>query len=135
MSGAGMMDCKNALAESDGNLEDAFKWLREKGIAKAEKKSTRDANEGLVGIKTSDKGAAIVEINSETDFVSRNSEFHSLVNNVLDIAILENNETAEKSSVLISDAIAKIGENIVLKDLITYLAKYLLIHIIKSQMD
>ena len=90
MSGAGMMDCKNALAESDGNLEDAFKWLREKGIAKAEKKSTRDANEGLVGIKTSDSGAAIVEINSETDFVSRNSEFQSLVNNVLDIAILEN---------------------------------------------
>ena len=59
MSGAGMMDCKNALAESDGNLEDAFKWLREKGIAKAEKKSTRDANEGLVGIKTSDKGAVL----------------------------------------------------------------------------
>ena len=93
MSGAGMMDCKNALAESGGNLEDAFKWLREKGIAKAEKKSTRDANEGLVGIKKSDDGAAIVEINSETDFVSRNSEFQSLVNNVLDIAILENNNT------------------------------------------
>ena len=115
MSGAGMMDCKNALAESDGNLEDAFKWLREKGIAKAEKKSTRDANEGLVGIKLSDKGAAIVEINSETDFVSRNSEFQSLVTNVLDIAILENNDIAEKSSELISNAIAKIGENIVFK--------------------
>ena len=109
MSGAGMMDCKNALAESDGNLEDAFKWLREKGIAKAEKKSTRDANEGLVGIKTSDKGAAIVEINSETDFVSRNSEFQTLVNNVLDIAILENNDTAAKSSELISNAIAKLN--------------------------
>ena len=115
MSGAGMMDCKNALAESGGNLEDAFKWLREKGIAKAEKKSTRDANEGLVGIKTSNDGAAIVEINSETDFVSRNSEFQSLVNNVLDIAILENMNTAEKSSELISNAIAKIGENIVFK--------------------
>ncbi len=115
MSGAGMMDCKNALAESDGNLENAFKWLREKGIAKAEKKSTRDANEGLVGIKISDGGAAIVEINSETDFVSRNSEFQSLVNNVLEIAILENMNTAEKSSELISDAIAKIGENIVFK--------------------
>ena len=115
MSGAGMMDCKNALAESNGNLDDAFKWLREKGIAKAEKKSTRDANEGLVGIKKSDDGAAIVEINSETDFVSRNSEFQSLVNNVLDIAILENNDTAKKSSELISDAIAKIGENIVFK--------------------
>ena len=115
MSGAGMMDCKNALAESDGNLDDAFKWLREKGIAKAEKKSTRDANEGLVGIKMSDSGAAIVEINSETDFVSRNSEFQSLVNNVLDIVILENKDTAEKSSELISNAIAKIGENIVFK--------------------
>ena len=80
MSGAGMMDCKNALSASNGNLDDAFKWLREKGIAKAEKKSSRDANEGLIGIKKTDNGAAIVEINSETDFVSRNSEFHILVN-------------------------------------------------------
>ena len=115
MSGAGMMDCKNALAESEGSIEDAFKWLREKGIAKAEKKSTRDANEGLVGIKSSDDGASIVEINSETDFVSRNAEFHSLVNNVLDIVTIDNNEAMSKTTDLINDAIAKIGENIVFK--------------------
>ena len=75
MSGAGMMECKLALSEADGNVEQAFKLLREKGIAKAEKKSTGDANEGLVGIKVHDNFASIIEVNSETDFVSRNSEF------------------------------------------------------------
>ena len=75
MSGAGMMECKIALTESNGDVEKAFKILREKGIAKAEKKSGRDANEGLIGIKSNDSGAAIIEVNSETDFVSRNDEF------------------------------------------------------------
>jgi elongation factor Ts len=115
MSGAGMMDCKNALSESAGDLDAAFKWLREKGIAKAEKKSSRDANEGLVGIKSGDKGSAVVEINSETDFVSRNGEFQSLVNNILDIAIKGNNNLKDETSELISSSIAKIGENIVFK--------------------
>ena len=77
MSGAGMMECKSALSEANGNLDDAFKLLREKGIAKAEKKSSRDANEGLVAIKKEGNSAAMIEVNSETDFVSRNSEFHS----------------------------------------------------------
>jgi elongation factor Ts len=115
MSGAGMMDCKNALSETYGNLDDAFKWLREKGIAKAEKKSSRDANEGLVGIKSGDKGSAVIEINSETDFVSRNSEFQSLVNSILDIAINGSNNLKEETLDLINDSIAKIGENIVFK--------------------
>ena len=87
ISGAGMMECKSALNESGGDLTQAFKLLREKGIAKAEKKSNRDANEGLVGVKVLNGKATIVEINSETDFVSRNSEFHKLVNTILDISI------------------------------------------------
>jgi elongation factor Ts len=89
MSGAGVMECKGALSESNGDVDKAFKILREKGIAKAEKKSNRDANEGLIGIKINDYGAVIVEVNSETDFVSRNEEFQKLVSNVLDVAITE----------------------------------------------
>jgi elongation factor Ts len=75
ISGAGMMECKIALSEAAGNIDQAFKLLREKGIAKAEKKSSREAKEGLVGIKIDNNIATIIELNSETDFVSRNSEF------------------------------------------------------------
>jgi len=118
MSGAGMMECKSALSEANGNLDDAFKLLREKGIAKAEKKSSRDANEGLVAIKKEGNSAAMIEVNSETDFVSRNSEFHDLVNSILEIVMQNKNDTdksIEDTKTLISDAVGKIGENIVLK--------------------
>jgi elongation factor Ts len=118
ISGAGMMECKLALNESGGDLTQAFKLLREKGIAKAEKKSSRDANEGLVGVKVLNGKASIVEINSETDFVSRNSEFHQLVNSILDISIVSNDaELDSKQEVidLINNAVGKIGENIVLR--------------------
>ena len=91
MSGAGMMECKSALSESGGDIKRAFKLLREKGIAKAEKKSSRDANEGLIGVKVINGKATILEINSETDFVSRNSEFHDLVKSILDISIEKEN--------------------------------------------
>ena len=118
ISGAGMMECKSALSESGGDLNIAFKLLREKGIAKAEKKSSRDANEGLIGVKVQSEKATIVEINSETDFVSRNAEFHSLVNSVLDISLANNeislNENHEVTN-LINGAVGKIGENIVLR--------------------
>ena len=118
ISGAGMMECKSALSEAKGDLDTAFKLLREKGIAKAEKKSSRDANEGLIGIKLSDNKASIVEVNSETDFVSRNGEFHELVQSILDIVIsnYQNNEkiNTEVSS-LINKAVGIIGENIVFK--------------------
>ncbi|MEM1364885.1 MAG: translation elongation factor Ts, partial [Pseudomonadota bacterium] len=70
-SGAGMMDCKKALAENDGNVEAALDWLRTKGIAKADKKAGRTAAEGLVGIAAEGTKAAVVEVNSETDFVAR----------------------------------------------------------------
>ena len=118
MSGAGMMECKAALSESNGVLDEAFKILREKGIAKAEKKSSRDANEGLIGIKIVNNGAAIVEINSETDFVSRNNEFHKLVGNILNISIQEKgnfDSSSIKSKDMINEAVGKIGENLVFK--------------------
>ena len=118
MSGAGMMECKSALSDANGDVSQAFKLLREKGIAKAEKKSSRDANEGLVGIKVSKGKAAIVEVNSETDFVSRNSEFHALVNSILDISIDKDDvapETNQEVIDLVNTAIGKIGENIVVR--------------------
>ena len=118
ISGAGMMECKTALSESKGDLNEAFKLLREKGIAKAEKKSGRDANEGLIGIKVHSNKASIIELNSETDFVSRNSEFHELVNQILDISVKSNDPALENNqdvSDLINSAVGKIGENIVLR--------------------
>ena len=118
ISGAGMMECKTALSESNGDLDLAFKLLREKGIAKAEKKSSRDANEGLIGIKCTDNKAAIIEINSETDFVSRNAEFQNLVRSILDITLSnfsDKDEMGKQSTDLINEAVAKIGENIVFK--------------------
>ncbi len=120
MSGAGMMECKSALSDANGNLNEAFKLLREKGIAKAEKKSSRDANEGLVAIKKEGNSAAMIEVNSETDFVSRNSEFHELVNSILEIVMQNKNDidkSIEDTKTLISDAVGKIGENIVLKNI------------------
>tara|TARA_B100000886_G_scaffold293869_1_gene220184 strand:- start:11549 stop:12373 length:825 start_codon:yes stop_codon:yes gene_type:complete len=117
MSGAGMMECKSALNDSNGDVKEAFKLLREKGIAKAEKKSGREANEGLIGIKNTKEGASIIEINSETDFVSRNKEFQELVYKILDISMDHrgDNKLLENCKDLISDAVGKIGENIVFK--------------------
>ena len=78
-TGAGMMDCKAALQETDGDMEAAVDWLRTKGLAKAAKKAGRVAAEGLIAIAEGDRRAAIVELNSETDFVSRNEQFQDLV--------------------------------------------------------
>ncbi len=118
MSGAGMMDCKAALTENNSDIDLAFQWLREKGIAKAQKKSTRDANEGLVSIMSNDNGTAIIEINSETDFVSRNNDFHSLVKNITKLVLDSKNDydsIKDEISNIINDAIGIIGENIVFK--------------------
>ena len=84
-TGAGMMDCKNALLENDGDLDGATSWLRKKGIANADKKSSRTASEGLVGLKTNEKICVMVEVNTETDFVSKNEDFQNYVSKVLDI--------------------------------------------------
>ncbi len=87
-SGAGMMDCKRALSESGGDLEAAVDWLRKKGLAAAAKKSGRLAAEGLVGIASAPRRAAMVEVNSETDFVARNEMFQAFVEEVAKAALL-----------------------------------------------
>ena len=125
-SGAGMMDCKNALNETDGDVEAAMDWLRSKGIAKAEKKSGRVAAEGLIGIAGEGNSAAVVEVNSETDFVARNEQFQDLVRNVATTALATDGSTDAVASATIAggdksvsdsitDAIATIGENMNLR--------------------
>lgn len=83
-TGAGMMDCKNALIQNDGDISKSIEWLRQKGITSADKKSSRSATEGLVGsyIHTGGRVGVIVEVNCETDFVARREEFKALVNNI-----------------------------------------------------
>ena len=125
-SSAGMMDCKKALTETNGDMDAAIDWLRKKGLATASKKAGRVASEGLIGIKLKNKSGAIVEVNSETDFVARNEEFQTFVNDICNIA-LENN--ADLNKILssnfpgssknvqdtLTDKIAKIGENMSLR--------------------
>ncbi|MDY4996841.1 MAG: translation elongation factor Ts [Bacilli bacterium] len=121
-SGAGMLDCKKALEATNGNMEEAINWLREKGISKAAKKASRIAAEGLAFAKVDGNKAVIVEVNSETDFVAKNEEFKSLVNEIADI-VLENNpknveealevvSDGKKLSDIISEKVATIGEKL-----------------------
>jgi elongation factor Ts len=86
-TGAGMMDCKKALANNNGDLEAAVDWLRKQGLAAAAKKSGRVASEGLVGVTTKGTKGAIVEVNAETDFVARNEQFQEFVQQVTELAI------------------------------------------------
>src|ERR1700683_3530302 len=86
-TGAGMMDCKNALNETNGDIEAAIDWLRKKGLAKAAKKSGRIAADGLVGVAVEANFGVVVEVNSETDFVARNDDFQALVRGILAVAI------------------------------------------------
>jgi elongation factor Ts len=126
-TGAGMMDCKNALNETDGDIEAAIDWLRKKGLAKAAKKSGRVAAEGLVGVAIEDNIGVVVEVNSETDFVARNDDFQALVRGVLAVA-LDHAPDVDATKVLgahypggatvseaIANAIATIGENMTLR--------------------
>ncbi|NTJ42448.1 elongation factor Ts [Agrobacterium larrymoorei] len=125
-SGAGMMDCKKALAETGGDMEAAIDWLRAKGIAKADKKSGRTAAEGLVGIASAGHKAVVVEINSETDFVARNDAFQDIVRGVASVALTTDGTvdavaaatypaTGKTVADTIKDAIATIGENMTLR--------------------
>src|SRR6201994_462313 len=86
-TGAGMMDCKKALAETNGDMEGAIDWLRKKGLAAAAKKSSRVAAEGLVGVATAGNAGAVIEINAETDFVARNVLFQDFVDTAAKIAL------------------------------------------------
>lgn len=125
LSGAGMMDCKNALQECNGDVEAATDWLRKKGIAKADKKAGRTAAEGLIAVADSVTKAVIVEVNSETDFVARNEDFQKLASSIAKTAlntdgsieqILNANYSDGKNiEESIRDAVATIGENLQLR--------------------
>ena len=125
-TGVGMMDCKKALEETAGDMNAAVDWLRTRGLAKAAKKAGRVAAEGLVGISNEGTRAAIVEVNSETDFVARNETFQGIVNAVSKLAMDAKGEieklgempfpgTGRSVAAELTDAIAKIGENMNLR--------------------
>ena len=120
-TGAGMMDCKKALAETNGEMEAAIDWLRAKGLAAAAKKAGRTAAEGLVGVAVEANRGAVVEVNSETDFVAKNEIFQDFVRNVAQLALQNGADVETLSnaaypsggtvSEVLTDNIAKIGEN------------------------
>ena len=125
-TGAGMMDCKNALTEVAGDIEAAVDWLRKKGLSKAAKKSGRVAAEGLVAVAVRGNDGVVVEVNSETDFVARNEDFQKLVRSIAQVAAEKRVDDIEalKSAAYpgggsvgdaISNAIATIGENMTLR--------------------
>ena len=125
-TGAGMMDCKAALTAVEGDFEAAVDWLRKKGLSKAAKKADRVAAEGLVVAAIADNKGVVVEINSETDFVSRNADFQTLVKNVADVALKSGKSDAESLgkeaypgggtvAEAITSAVATIGENLTLR--------------------
>ena len=121
-SGAGMMDCKKALLETDGKIEDAIDWLRKQGLSAVEKKSSRVAAEGLIGVTVKNNQGALIEINSETDFVARNELFQDFVRNCTDLSLSCNEDidvlkkmpypdTGRTVDQELSNNIATIGEN------------------------
>lgn len=123
-TGAGMMDCKAALADTSGDVEAAVDWLRKKGLAKAAKKAGRIAAEGLIGLALAPKKGAVVEVNSETDFVARNDLFQGLVRMIAQVALdvgadVERIKAAKVGDATVADAlssaIATIGENMTLR--------------------
>ena len=126
-SGAGMMDAKKALLETNGDLEAAQDWLRTKGLLKAEKKSSRVAADGLVGVRVHENEGMMIELNSETDFVATNKEFTDLVDLILDqgFGITDKDKLLNKSisgkniQEIINNKIATIGENISLRRVIS----------------
>ena len=125
-TGAGMMDCKAALTETNGNVEEAVDWLRKKGLAKAAKKADRIAADGLIGITAAAKSGAVVEVNSETDFVARNEKFQDLVRQITSLApkaggdlakLLTTSYPGKQISVAehVQEMIATIGENLTVR--------------------
>jgi len=123
-TGAGMMDCKAALTENNGDMDAAVDWLRKKGLSKAAKKAGRVAAEGLIGLQVKDKKGVVVEVNSETDFVARNDLFQGLVKMIAGVALnvgtdVEAIKAAKVGSITVAEAvtdtIAKVGENMTLR--------------------
>ena len=125
MTGAGMMDCKKALIENAGNLDQAVDWLRKKGLASAAKKSGRIAAEGLVAVASSANKGAVIELNSETDFVARNDQFQTLAKDIATIALQVNGDVEQlklakdSAGVAVNERVAQligtIGENMNLR--------------------
>src|ERR1700744_200724 len=120
-TGAGMMDCKAALTETNGDMEAAIDWLRKKGISKAAKKAGRAAAEGLVGVAVGKGAGALVEVNAETDFVARNDEFKDFVKSAADLALQEGGDLEKLLAAkhggstvqqTLTEMVAKIGENL-----------------------
>lgn len=111
-TGAGMMDCKKALMETDGDLEGAVDWLRTKGLAAAAKKAGRAASEGLVGVAVDGANGAIVEINAETDFVARNDTFQGFVGSVANIALEAGSDLNALNSAAMPDSARNVGEEL-----------------------
>ncbi len=128
-TGAGMMDCKKALAEAKGDLETAFDWLRKKGLAAAAKKAGRVAAEGLVGLAVEGPRGALVEVNSETDFVARNQDFQGFVRQVSKLALGTKDVEALAATAypgvgktvaeMLTQLIATIGENMTLRRMVS----------------
>jgi elongation factor Ts len=122
-TGVGMMDCKKALAENNGDLEASIDWLRAKGLSKAAKKADRAAAEGIVAIALAAKQGTVVELNSETDFVARNADFQKAAGGFAKLALTADNHEAllnathegQKVSEAVTNLIATIGENITLR--------------------
>lgn len=131
-TGAGMMDCKKALTETDGNIEQAIDYLREKGMAKAAKKSDRVAAEGLTHIEVNNNTAALIEVNCETDFVTKNDQFKSLLTKLGNHIISKKPSTVEEAlqqdmdgegnnvESYINSVVAKIGEKISLRRFVVF---------------
>ncbi len=125
-TGAGMMDCKRALIEVDGEIEKAVDWLRQKGLSTAAKKASRVASEGLIALSVEDAVGAIVEVNAETDFVARNEEFQNFVGEVASLAVKVKGDIEQLKTTKIHDSelnveseltemVGRIGENMVLR--------------------
>ena len=125
-TGAGMLDCKKALTENAGNMENAIDWLRKKGLASAAKKASRIAAEGLVSVAVEGNKGAVVEVNSETDFVAKNDIFQEFVEDAAQVALMYNGELEAMKDFTcpkvgkafgerLTDMIAKIGENMNLR--------------------
>ncbi len=126
-TGAGMMDAKKALTETDGDMEAAVDWLRTKGLAKAAKKSSRTAAEGLVAVAVSGGKGVAVEVNSETDFVAKNADFQKMVASIANVALGTSDIDGLKAADMggktveqtVTDAVAVIGENMSVRRMAT----------------
>ena len=128
-TGAGFLDCKNALSDNDNNIEKSIDSLRKKGLAKATKKSSREANEGAVGFYKNENISVILKINSETDFSAKSDTFLDFLDSIGNIALSTNNTNLNLNDFLkvehngktisdfLTEMIAKIGENLIINDL------------------